>query len=382
MTSAVGFTGTSVSALYQILAEKDQPDGYVGLDANGKISVQYLPDEIPKDFTDVEIKTNKNQPNGYPGLDAGGQLAASVIPPGAYILSSDKGAVNGVAPLDATGTILYSDLPTGATSTTVAIGNHSHSGEFVLNSQVNQANGVAGLNGLSQLAIAQIPTGTAANNVALGNHGHAGQFEPVINPKRTAFNKDFGGSAGQVAEGNHVHDAGDLTTGRIAYSLLPTGTVVNTVAEGNHTHSDYWSSTNTPKDFNSWIPDIDFSGSGDFTKSISGSNSNYYRFDQLIKIILSITFTVTAGTGGTVLFLTGLPFLSVDGVSFQSFPLYITGVTTPSDTSWVLVLAPDKNVASIMFHNLITGVRTHINDLSAWIGNSVTISASFTYIKK
>jgi hypothetical protein len=58
--------------------------------------------------------------------------------------------------------------------------------------------------------------GTTAGTVAEGNHkhdsdyadinhDHSGVYEPVINPKNTAFNKNFGTTAGTVAEGNHAH---------------------------------------------------------------------------------------------------------------------------------------------------------------------------------
>lgn len=64
--------------------------------------------------------------------------------------------------------------------------------------------------------------GTAADTVAEGNHthdsdyapaghNHDGAYEPVINPKNTAFNKNFGATAGTVAEGNHTHTTNDLS---------------------------------------------------------------------------------------------------------------------------------------------------------------------------
>ena len=40
---------------------------------------------------------------------------------------------------------------------------------------------------------------------SLLTHNHDGTYEPVISPKGTAFNKDFGTTAGTVAEGNHSH---------------------------------------------------------------------------------------------------------------------------------------------------------------------------------
>ena len=42
---------------------------------------------------------------------------------------------------------------------------------------------------------------------APANHNHAGVYEPVINPKRTAFNVDFGAGNVDAARGDHMHDA-------------------------------------------------------------------------------------------------------------------------------------------------------------------------------
>jgi len=47
--------------------------------------------------------------------------------------------------------------------------------------------------------------GTTSSTVARGNHNHDGVYEPVINPKLTAFNKNFGTGNGDVARGDHTH---------------------------------------------------------------------------------------------------------------------------------------------------------------------------------
>ena len=46
--------------------------------------------------------------------------------------------------------------------------------------------------------------GSTAGTVAEGNHNHAGLYEPAFT-KNTAFNKNFGTAAGTVSEGNHSH---------------------------------------------------------------------------------------------------------------------------------------------------------------------------------
>jgi hypothetical protein len=104
---------------------------------------------------------------------------------------------------------------------------------------------------------------------ALTGHDHDGVYEPVFT-KNTAFNKNFGTSAGTVAEGNHTHsqyaltghnhdtDYAPLNHSHSEYALVghshseyetkfskntafnkDFGTIAGTVAEGNHTHSQY-----------------------------------------------------------------------------------------------------------------------------------------------
>ena len=94
------------------------------------------------------------------------------------------------------------------------------------------------------------------------NHLHTGVYEPVIGAKGTAFNKNFGTSAGQVAEGNHLHTGvysplGHTHDGEFAtfdhrhddlYEPKFTkrtgfnknfGLTKGTVAEGDHGHNGY-----------------------------------------------------------------------------------------------------------------------------------------------
>ena len=61
--------------------------------------------------------------------------------------------------------------------------------------------------------------GTDENKIAAGDHLHTGVYEPVFD-KNTAFNKDFGTIVGTVAEGNHTHaiyalKVGDTFTGDV-----------------------------------------------------------------------------------------------------------------------------------------------------------------------
>ena len=47
--------------------------------------------------------------------------------------------------------------------------------------------------------------GTGNGNASRGDHLHSGIYEPVINPKNSGFNLVLGDTAGKVAEGNHTH---------------------------------------------------------------------------------------------------------------------------------------------------------------------------------
>jgi len=61
----------------------------------------------------VQLRSEKNQPNGYAGLDAGGLIVASQIPSlsSLYQLVSQKGQANGYASLDASGRVPAAQLP-------------------------------------------------------------------------------------------------------------------------------------------------------------------------------------------------------------------------------------------------------------------------------
>jgi len=61
----------------------------------------------------VQLRSEKNQPNGYAGLDGGGLIVASQIPSlsNLYQLISQKGQANGYASLDASGRVPAAQLP-------------------------------------------------------------------------------------------------------------------------------------------------------------------------------------------------------------------------------------------------------------------------------
>ncbi|MDZ3837794.1 MAG: hypothetical protein U0S49_10525 [Rhodospirillales bacterium] len=59
-----------------------------------------------------------------------------------------------------------------------------------------------------------------AETAARSDHDHAGVYEPAFT-KNTAFNRNFGAAATDVAAGNHGHDAAAIASGTIARARLP-----------------------------------------------------------------------------------------------------------------------------------------------------------------
>lgn len=69
-------TETGVTSILGIenQVNKNQPNGYAGLDSSTKLIVVQLPSV-------VEQNTNKNQANGYPSLDSNGLVPLTELPP-------------------------------------------------------------------------------------------------------------------------------------------------------------------------------------------------------------------------------------------------------------------------------------------------------------
>lgn len=129
-----------------------------------------------------------------------GTLAASLLPSSGISASAITTGTLPVAQLPSsgvsassltTGTVPFAQLPTGATSTTVAIGNHTHAASAITGiAAVAISNSYGDLIGKPSLAtvatsgsasdlaagtlpFARIPTGTTSTTVAIGNHTHA-----------------------------------------------------------------------------------------------------------------------------------------------------------------------------------------------------------------
>jgi hypothetical protein len=123
--------------------------------------------------------------------------------------------------------------------------NHNHAGvyepAFTKNTAFNKNFGTSagtvseGNHTHTFASITSKPTtlsGYGITDAAALNHNHAGVYEPAFT-KNTAFNKNFGTSAGTVSEGNHKHTFASLTSKPTTLS----GYGITDAAALNHTHT-------------------------------------------------------------------------------------------------------------------------------------------------
>jgi len=109
------------------------------------------------------------------------------------------------------------------------------------------------LTGITKAMVEAVLTGTITSHnhsgvYALVAHNHDGVYEPVIT-KNTAFNKNFGTTAGTVAEGNHTHSQYLQSITKAMVEEVLTGTITShnhsgVYAPASHTHDDrYYTET-------------------------------------------------------------------------------------------------------------------------------------------
>lgn len=80
-------------------------------------------------------------------------------------------------------------------------------------------------------------TASPAFGITTGNISNWNGKENAFS-KNTAFNKNFGTTAGTVAEGNHTHPASDITSGTFPYSRLPISAAQVSNWNAAYTHSN------------------------------------------------------------------------------------------------------------------------------------------------
>ena len=94
------------------------------------------------------------------------------------------------------GTLALARIPTGTTSSTVALGNHTHSG-YASSSHTHSASDITS----GQLNINRIPTGTSSSTVALGNHTHS-EFSNLTITNSLRMGLDSSGSRASIYFGD------------------------------------------------------------------------------------------------------------------------------------------------------------------------------------
>lgn len=175
--------------------------------------------------------------------------------------TSAAGVANGVATLDGSGTVPTAQvpnldaakitsglvnflrLPTGATSTTVAIGNHTHA--YVPTTDKGVALGVATLDSGGKVPLAQIPSNLGGVTTVNGHSGDvtlaASDVGALAVGTRGAANGVASLDASSLVPVAQIPnlDASKITSGTLAVAQVPTGTTSGTVATGDHTHTGF-----------------------------------------------------------------------------------------------------------------------------------------------
>ena len=187
-----------------------------------------------------------------------------------------------------TGTIPIADIPTGTTSSTVALGNHTHS-NYLTSSSLSGYATQTWVN--SQIdAITPASIGAAASShghvfsdITFNNTGTNAQYLAGDGKFYTVGWNEIGSKPSSFTPSSHTHSASDITSGTLALARIPTGTTSSTVALGNHTHSNYLTSSSlsgyaTQTWVNQQIAAIDIPDTSNFvtlngTQTITGTKT-------------------------------------------------------------------------------------------------------------
>lgn len=137
------------------------------------------------------------------------------------------------------GTIAISDLPTGTTGSTVALGNHTHN-NYATTSYVNtQINNLT----YADVGAAASGHGHTFSDITFNNTGTYSQYLAGDGKFYTIGWNEIGSKPSTFSPSSHTHSVSDITSGTLSISRIPTGTTSSTVALGNHTHSQYLTSS-------------------------------------------------------------------------------------------------------------------------------------------
>lgn len=154
------------------------------------------------------------------------------------------------------GTLSIARIPTGTTSSTVALGNHTHSNYltssslsgYATQSWVEDQGYLTSVPAQSWSSITGKPSTftpaahNQASNTITALTGYTEEATITTLNSRMTLNEALASLQKQVsskATFSHTHSASNITSGTLAIARIPTGTTSSTVALGNHTHTEY-----------------------------------------------------------------------------------------------------------------------------------------------
>lgn len=162
-------------------------NGVASLDATTKVPYGQLPTGTAANTVAAGNDsrfTNSRTPTAHASTHASGGTDPLTPANIGAVATTAIGVASGVASLDTGTKVPLAQLPTGTTSSTVALGNHTHS-NYQDTGQKGAVNGYASLDASGDVPIAQIPTGTSATTVAIGNDARLSDARTPIAHKST-----------------------------------------------------------------------------------------------------------------------------------------------------------------------------------------------------